>query len=153
MSLIQPLGNNVRRRFLSNLISLWIAVAIAGALLVHFYVVGAISSFGLQVLLISLVASIILAVGYMLNALKKGGDAVASELSRDTKRRRETVRSFKSVQALLAALIIVMSSSVIYSLWGLWEGRHGPIAARLIGIAMSFCIILFFALALAKSRE
>jgi hypothetical protein len=155
MSLIQPVGNDVRRRFLWSLISLWIAVAIAGALLIHFYAEGAISYFGLRVWLIALVAFIILAVGYMLNALKKGRDVVPSTLerSRDEERTSETGRSVKPVQALLGFLIIVMSFSLIYSLWGLWEGRHGPIAARLVGIVMSFCMILFFALALAKLRK
>lgn len=155
MSLIQPLGSNVRRRFIWSLISLWIAVTVAGALLAHFYAVGAISSFGLRVWLIALVACIIVAVGYMLWALKNDGYAVrsASERSTDVERRIETGRAVKPVQALLGFLIIVLSSSLIYSLWGLWGGRHGSVAARLVGVVMSFCMIMFFALALAKSRK
>jgi hypothetical protein len=155
MPLIPPLADHFRRRFLWCLFSLWLVVAVVGGLLFHFYAIGAISVSGLRAWLIVLVVCIVLAVGYILNALRNGekGVRLATAQSGDVGRRNGTGKSIKPIQVLLTVLIVILSLSLIYALWGLWEGRHGPIAARLAGIVMSSLTILFFAWALAKSRR
>jgi hypothetical protein len=155
MSLIQTPGGIVNRRFLWNLFVLWLCVTVAGILLAHLNAVGAISSLNLRVLLIVLVACVVIAVGYVLKTLKRGSRSYSSadQASASLGVRSETNRPFRPVQLLLGGLVVVMMFSLSYALWGLWEGRHGPLLARLGGILMSFCMILFFTLALARSRR